>query len=388
MDRKGSRRAEARNVARELVEALESDATIDKCLMKAQRLARMLRDTDAQLWLDYETRGYPADFALSRLGTAKKYAWRWLPAQKILTASLPELEAKARAAEAVLNKIQATHITQTAANYLESRATTEVIGAVMKQIGAARDGYTAAVVQFSRMRSHLYRYAADTLVSLEFGDIAEDIFQAARNVADEFVRLFAPKAAEQLLAAEERMADGTSESLSASLTSCRRVLSTVADAVFPPKGEPYIDGSGKAHKVGEADYLNRLLAFLETRVASASTRSILDSQLSHLAARLDAVYAKACKGVHDDVAIDEARLVLVQTYLFLAEVARIAGDMTLTPSADAAEVEVAPDETASTALAQDSNKVDPRYHNHPPDVAPGERLPNQPMQSDDASRRR
>jgi hypothetical protein len=41
-------------------------------------------------------------------------------------------------------------------------------------------------------------------------------------------------------------------------------------------------------------------------VESGSTKSILDSQLSHLGARVDAVYAKACKGVHDNVTLDEA----------------------------------------------------------------------------------
>lgn len=42
MENRASRRAEARLAARELVEVLEENAPIDKCLMKAQRLARML----------------------------------------------------------------------------------------------------------------------------------------------------------------------------------------------------------------------------------------------------------------------------------------------------------------------------------------------------------
>lgn len=326
MVRSTSRRTEAGNAARELVTALENNEAIDRCLMKAQRLARILRDTDAQLWLDYETRGYPEDFQLAKLGTSQKYAWRWIRATKtIMTTSLPEMEARVKATEAVLNKLQAPNITTTAANYIESGATTAVIATLTKQITSARDAYTTTVAQFVRMKSHLYRYAADTLVSLEFGDVIEDLFQSARNVADEFIRVIAPKAVEQLLSAEDRMAEGNSESLSACLTSCRRVLSTVADAVFSSRKEPYIDGLGKSRKVGEAEYVNRLLAFIESRVVSGSTRSILDSQLSHLSAILDAVYAKACKGVHDEVTLDEARLVLVQTYLFLGEIARLAG---------------------------------------------------------------
>jgi hypothetical protein len=323
---RANRRAEARIAARELVEALEDNVAIDKCLMKAQRLARLLRDSDAQLWLDHEMRGYPPDFALKSLGTSQKYAWRWLADTKsVLTTSLPDMEARMRSAELVLSKMQAPTITTPTANYLESGSTTAVINTLTAQIAASREAYSNAAAQFSRMRSHVYRYAADTLVSLEFGEIAEDIFQAARNVADEFIRSVAPKVAEQLLAAEERMVGGDAESLSASLTSCRRVLSTVADAVYPPSAEAYVDASGKSRKVGQTQYLNRLLAFDDSQISSKSTRSILDSQLTHLAARLDAVYAKASKGVHDDVTLDEARLVVVQTYLFLAEVARVAG---------------------------------------------------------------
>lgn len=358
METRGSRRAEARLTARQLVEALEDNAPIDRCLMKAQRLARMLRDSDAQLWLDHEMRGYPADFVLAKLGTSQKYAWRWLGATKtVLTTSLPDMEAQVRAAEMVLSKMQAPNVTTTAANYIESGATTAVITAISNGITSARDRYSNAVAQFSRSRSHLYRYAADTLVSLEFGEVAEDIFQAARNAADEFLRSNAPKAIEQLLAAEERMADGDAESLSASLTSCRRVLSTVADAIFPPRSEPYVDHTGKSRKVGEAEYLNRLLAFMESRISSGSTRAILDTQLSYLAARLDAVYAKASKGVHDEVTIDEARLVVVQTYLYLAKVASVGGrspPVEKTSEAPQAVVEERAESSAAVPSATDT----------------------------------
>ncbi len=35
--------------------------------MKAKRLARIMRDTDAQIWLDFETKGYPDGFRLREL---------------------------------------------------------------------------------------------------------------------------------------------------------------------------------------------------------------------------------------------------------------------------------------------------------------------------------
>jgi hypothetical protein len=72
-------------------------------------------------------------------------------------------------------------------------------------------------------------------------------------------------------------------------------------------------------------YKNRLLAFIDRSAIGASTKSILISQLDHIAARLDATYEKACKGVHADVSSTEARLVVLETYFLLGEVARYAG---------------------------------------------------------------
>jgi len=322
-----NRRRDALAVARELVGDLEkAEPGIDRPLMKAQRLARTLRDTDAQKWLDYEMRGYPPDINLKKeLGTCAEYAHRWFPDRKaVFRTSLPELEARVAATQQVLAKLNAPTFSQPTADFLELQATIRLVALLTKQIASARDAYIAALGEFNAMRSHLYRYAADTLIALEFGSVAEELFQSARRVTDEFVRSVSPKAAEQLLSAEERLAVGDSEALSACLTSCRRVLSTIADSIYPPRQEPYVDQSGRTRKVGQDEYLNRLLAFLETSLRSRSSEAIISAQIGHLSARLDAVYAKACKGVHDDVSIEEARLVLIQTYLFIGEVAKAA----------------------------------------------------------------
>lgn len=321
-----NRRTQALAVARELVDVLERESEpIERCLMRAQRLARLLRDAYAQTWLDYETRGYPEGISLSNeLGPCAKYAYRVRANKEIYRDSLPKLEANVKAAEIILGKAQVPTINATADDYVASGATQLIIKHLAAQVKTHQSTYTAAVTQLARMRSHLYRYAVDTLVSLEFGDVAEDIFQTARNHADEFVRRIAPKAAEQLLEAQERMIDGSPEALSAAMTSCRRVLCTVADAVFPSSNTPHVDASGQQRRVGPDEYKNRLLAYVETRVTSQGSTAVVDAQISHLGARLDAVYAKACKGVHDDVTLAEARLVLIQTYLFLAEIGRLA----------------------------------------------------------------
>jgi hypothetical protein len=173
------------------------------------------------------------------------------------------------------------------------------------------------------MRAALHSYATDNYLALEFGGVAEDLFASARATVDSFVRATCPRAAENLTAISERLVSNDPESRSAALTACRRLLQTVADAVFPPQDTPYTDTAGKQREVTLAHYKNRLLAFAESRIKSSSTRSILSSELQYLSARLDALYEKTCKGVHDEVGVSEARLAVMATYMFLAEIASI-----------------------------------------------------------------
>ena len=72
-----SRIDEARTIVQELLSSLEtSQVSIEIILMKAKRLARLMRDADAQVWLDLETRGYPDKFNFTELGNCRQYAKR------------------------------------------------------------------------------------------------------------------------------------------------------------------------------------------------------------------------------------------------------------------------------------------------------------------------
>ena len=120
------------------------------------------------------------------------------------------------------------------------------------------------------------------------------------------------------------MKEAEPESRSEALTSSRRLLVSVADSVFPARSEPNVDVSGKERDVSQEKYVNRIMAFLEERIASRGSLAILGAELQHLALRLEAVREKASKGVHADVTRSEARLAVIHTYLIVAEIARLA----------------------------------------------------------------
>ena len=87
---------EARRIASSLLGDLENNTSpAERVLMRAKRLARLMRDADAQTWLEHETRGYPPKFSFETLGTCEQYARHSgrinLETSQYYTASLPEL---------------------------------------------------------------------------------------------------------------------------------------------------------------------------------------------------------------------------------------------------------------------------------------------------------
>lgn len=228
------------------------------------------------------------------------------------------------AQQTVLSRLQAPTVSAPSENFTVAGATEKVFNHVTHVLVLHRDAYTSSVGRFQRMKAAFHSYATDTLISLELGDIAENLFERARADIDRFVRASCPEAAEQLVAVNERLRENNRESRAAALTSCRRLINSIADSLFPPSDEPYLDGKGKKRDVGSEAYKNRLVAFVEQRLESQSSKRILSSELDHLVERLNSLYEKACKGVHDDVSEREAELVILQAYLFLGEQVQLA----------------------------------------------------------------
>lgn len=294
---------EARKISEALLEDLESSSSkIDTILMKAKRLARLMRDSDAQFWLDLETKGYPDNFSFKELGSCIKYATSGgrinIKTSQYYPHSLSTIEANAESDEALLISLKTTRPpTTNVKNFLEKNATEALMETQLKYQLQQKKNYANSKSLYLSMKSAIHNYATDTYLAVEFGDIAEEIFEGARNLVDTFIRSHCPKAAEKVIAINERMADGSEESRSAALTSCRRLLMDIADSVFPAKEEEWKDRKGKNRKVGIEQYKNRILAYLADLEKSEGTYILLESEIEHLASRLDSIYEKTCKGI-------------------------------------------------------------------------------------------
>jgi len=261
-----------------------ADLPIERHLLQAKRLARLLRDSDAQAWLDLEISGYKEGFSSEDLGNCLRYAQaagRVMVDGKYYLTSLPRLEAACAADRLRVEDATPKAPAGTAENYLVAEATTKMLHNQIKALSTVKDAYLKNVELFFSLKAAIHSYVTDALIAIEFGDVAESIFDALRQDVDTFVRSHCPQAAEKLLAIAERMAEGTSEAYAEALTSCRRLLMTVADAIFPAEDKDRIDGSGKARKIGAENYKNRLAAFIENNLASDGSRSILENELEN-----------------------------------------------------------------------------------------------------------
>ena len=119
-----------------------------------------------------------------------------------------------------------------------------------------------------------------------------------------------PRLLEILDAALAMLDNGTPgrEYLSQAALSCRRFLERLADAVYPPRETP----KDTKHKLGKAEYLNRLWAYVQDRLGPDGSKTAL----AEMGARIDNLAKIAHKGVHDDIKVDEVnRLVLNLTLL-------------------------------------------------------------------------
>lgn len=92
-------------------------------------------------------------------------------------------------------------------------------------------------------------------------------------------------------------ADPGREYLSQAALSCRRFLERLADAVYPPRETP----KDAKHKLGKAEYLNRLWAYVQDCLGPDGSKTAL----TEIGARIDNLAKIAHKGVHDDIKVDE-----------------------------------------------------------------------------------
>lgn len=175
----------------------------------------------------------------------------------------------------------------------------------------------------ARVKDRLWVFLTETEHELTFGEATAETFDRLRSFVDRQLTTVSPPALEQFQTAYRRLKDGGDEDRVHALTSCRRVLKTLADELYAARPEPVLGSDGRQHVLTDAAFINRLLQFVSEAVGKHENGAVVQAALKDIDARLSALNALASKGVHADVTTYEVDTCVVQTYLVVADLLRI-----------------------------------------------------------------
>ena len=295
-------------LAEELLTDIElSRLPAGQLALKAARLARLAGNPHSQWWLMYETKGYNSTEQLSLEMMGITGRWTDQEKKQGYYGPLSQIDDQVTAIKAELDAFKMTELSGDKA----------VV--VLYRITQRRDALSTELrrVQFVRNRvlGLLHQFTEAVYYELLFGHAAEGIFEKYRSHIDVALSGTALEALRKFPKAYERLAEGDREAISQAMTTCRRIVEAFADSVAPPESDP-AEIDGQKLDMGPGKYKNRLNVYVARKTTSSSRRQRLRETLSNL-------HDRACAGVHDDVTPDEARALILSTYVYLGEVSEL-----------------------------------------------------------------
>ena len=174
-----------------------------------------------------------------------------------------------------------------------------------------------------RIRHRTFAYLCDVETRLSVVVATERIFNMHRERVDVFLRDTSAEVLDQFSAAYRRAIEGDGEARAHALTSCRRILKTVADLVCPATGETVIGSDGKSRELTADKYLVRIVHFVSQTPVGDTFATSIGATLEDTGRRLDGLYQRANKGVHAETTIEEVEWCVIQTYLLAGELLQL-----------------------------------------------------------------
>jgi len=322
---------EALALSEEVLKNIElNEMPLANIALKASRLARLLNDYDSQMILEYEASGYPTtpdgvvpDIYRLAVKSGREYQQKDTKTGEvknyIYPISIEELEQELKSTEAALAAARDPDVSVSSAN--PNQMVWNPVGNKFER-DTIRTSAARAQRRLSTRRSFIYSYVLRRHYELKFSGIADDIFSRIREAVDSVIGTKVPDAVQKLAAVYENLQSENPEDWANAVHSCRRILQDLANAVYPARAniEKVIDGKKRVIKLGEDQYINRLVAFIEEHSDSERFTEIVGSHLSFIGDRLDSVFHAAQKGSHAIVSKEEADRYVVYTYLITGDI--------------------------------------------------------------------
>ncbi|MDD5502985.1 MAG: hypothetical protein PHH26_05950 [Candidatus Thermoplasmatota archaeon] len=297
--------SEALQLAKEIMDEIElNKSPLSNVALKTMRLAKLLNDFENQRIFEYEVSGYPqptkdhdkfidslikSNRVIEILETGKKCT-SWY------NGSISEIESQIKMDEITLSTSKNVNISSV---YMDVRNFNRLL---------------------TSRKNLIYQYALKKYTELKFSEISDDVFSRIRSRVDSSIGKIIPDAEKEFVAIYDNLKSNNSVDWSNAVHGCRRILKALADKLYPVRQDK-IDKNGNSIKLGDGNYINRLVAFVEEKSKSSRFNSIVGSHLDFIGDRLQSVSDSAQKGSHDTIVNkEEADRCVVFTYLLVGDI--------------------------------------------------------------------
>lgn len=342
-----------RKLTVQALDDFESGSPVSALVRRAHRIAVLRHDYAAQVWFTTQQRdltafGDNSDLRALRaklialLGQDAGWAEYTKQAEKSNDSrKLNDGSGKLSAYSIDQIEVQVKHLEDAIAEReVPSNLHSYDAGVMVQQQRHMREQLTPQLMALTnvlaRVRQATHDYLVATEAELDAGREESSFFDRVYTRINALLNRYAPEAAKKFIAAQDRVSSGDAEAISHALTSCRRMIKSLADELYPATDEEKIGIDNVPRKMSDSAYKNRLLQYVREQIGKHKTGEVLQTVISDLGKRIDALDGLANKGVHADTSIAEAHTCVLQTYLLAGDLLAIAEgtSLLLTDSAE------------------------------------------------------
>lgn len=292
-------------LAKELLDDIElSRSSAESLILKATRLARWVGSEEIRYWLKLEMQGYNSsnEMSLRYMGVTGRWVDR--ENQRGYWGPLAQQEAAIIAEQA---KLHAMRVPDTAG---------DMAFIAIKKVTDEMTSSTSYISKLSGIKSRvlakLHEFVSEIYYEKQFDSLSESIFERYKRDVDSLIGESCGVVLEQIPSVMNRLSEGDQEAISQSLTTCRRVIDSFADSIFPPSEET-IEIGGNQLSLAANRHQNRINAYIHQRIDSGTRKKRFRQNLANL-------YDRVSTGVHNEVTVEEARALFLNTYLLIGEI--------------------------------------------------------------------
>ncbi|PKA06379.1 hypothetical protein [Leptospira harrisiae] len=176
---------------------------------------------------------------------------------------------------------------------------------------------------YEKLKSYVFHYLSSCEKKLTLGTINTDLISINKNYVENKLSTLNNEILTQFKSAVTAAALGDTESLTHSLTSCRRILKNLADLMYPASNVPIKGKDGKTRILTDEKYISRIIQFIHNSESGSISLKILVENIELFSTRIEDIYKITSKGVHADVTKFEVFQCLEQLYLLTGDLLRL-----------------------------------------------------------------